>query len=1043
MINIKFKVIIILILLFTSLSLFSSRGSIDGDNLVITEVFYDTIGCDTDCEWVEIYNPTSRTIKLNGWFLADNTGSNPLPNFSVAAGGYFIFARNGTQFNSNYGFLPDDDSMTRSLGNAGDQLSLINDNGTVVDFVAWEGGVSGAYPSWTVSAVDKSIRRKMDTNFKPIDTDSNNDWENSGTTGDPNSGYGGTGDTESPVVTITNPTSTVVAGTLSIGCSATDNSGSTTTYEIKIDGISKSNSSTYSWDTSLYNDGSHIIKCEVNDSSSNLGFEEKVVVVDNSPTSDLIKVYFNDPLAGVPQMANPSAQAGNLSLGLTTLLDSANSTIYASLYHIGWEPVIDSLIAAYNRSVTVKLAVDLESIDDFQSLIDAGISVTGVNASSYIMHNKFYVVDGEYVFTGSWNPTVTGTIFNANDGIQIKSIEVANAYTAEFNQLFAGIKGKSKIDNNDEIMKAGSITVEVYFAPKDTGRDRLIELIDSANTSIHLSLFYFTDNNIFAAIERAKNRSVTIKGVFDLRGWENSGSESDDVIAWGFGIVDALPGVNHHKFGVIDGKIVWTGSTNWSAAGFEDNDENSVVVHSTRVAAAYIQRTEELYDDASSYDASTTAAPRIVTKHYKPSTGSNLITWRPRMNGNMASPTVEKYLVWRWNTTLNTFELLAELNWAYGYYYDSNISYNTTYYYCVSSVAFDGTESGCSAEYAQIKYTATSGSQPTLYPASGHLSNFATETTNPVVSIQNPTNTETVSGFVDITFTADDKSYINTWEVYINGILKTSDSHYQWDSTAIADGSYTIMAKARDTAGNWGQHSITVSVDNSAYLPPMSPSLNTFKFATYNIENSGLNPNYINVLKEENPDVFVLVETGLMEDNGNASLNVLLVELNEYFNNEVPYQFVTTIGQPYGTTGLAIFSRFEILNALLIPIVTLDSGLNFDVSHDFLSAEIAIGNNSIFVIGSHLKALPNSSNELKRELAQEGILNYMDSLGTSTNIIYAGDLNSYSPVDIGSLAPTNPTLGYGPVNMTLNGNHTEVLLIILILMCIDIYIQVP
>ncbi|RMG33884.1 MAG: hypothetical protein D6732_11180 [Methanobacteriota archaeon] len=991
---------------------FANHGTVSnpsGTNLIITEVLYDTPGCDSTCEWVEIFNPTSTSISVAGWTLEDNTKGNALPSVTIPSGGYLVLARDNAGFQSLYGFLPDG-LITLALGNSGDQLTLKDDAGTVVDFVAWESYVTG----WSASAVDGTIHRLSDSSQMPIDTDTGSDWADSGSLGTPGSGYG-VGDITAPVVSIDSPTSSVVAGQVQVTCSATDNVG-VTGYSIKIDGVERTQSSSYLWDTTLESSGLHTITCDAFDAAGNVGTTSKDVTVDNSPVSDLIKVYFTDPLAAVPTMEN--LYPGNISDGLVSLLDSANVSVDAALYHLSWQPAIDALINAHLRGVQVRVAAHGDNIGEFQPLIDAGISVTAVTTTN-IMHNKFFIVDGEYVFTGSWNPTDTGTLFNANDAVRIKSTELAGIYQAEFDQLFANTYGTSKVDNNAEIAMAGSIQVEAYFSPKDTGLTRLIELIDSSNSSIYLSLFYLTENSIYDAIVRARDRGVAIVGVFDYRGWRNAYSEADDVISWGGGVVDANPGVYHHKFGVFDGSIVWTGSTNWSGSGFNSNDENALVIHSPTIAAHYIARVNAYKQDADNYDSDPLAAPRIVTRHYSGYPGENFITWRPHLNGNTPSDLVKSYLVWKWNDTASTWDLMQEVNWAVGYATDSNVVIGTTYYYCVSAVTWDGQTSGCSAEFAERQNADGSDTQPVLYPATGHLSAWGTELEAPSLSFIGLVDGQTVSGFVSIGLDGNDRSLIKDWEIRIDGVAVSYSSFYVWDSRSASAGSHTIAAIATDMFGNSITTSVTVNVDNSAFGGVAPLDYSAVKFMTYNIEASGQNPGYIDVIKEENPDVLLLVETGDMDDRGNATINRLLVDLNTYFSNELPYLQAMTLGQGSMYTGLAVLSRVPILSAKLIPLVTLDSGSLYDVSHDFIDVKLAIGTGTVHFIGAHLKASSGTTNENKRERAQEGIINYMDSLGSSANIIYAGDLNSFSPQDTGALAP-NGNLGYGPMTMLVD-----------------------
>jgi len=54
----------------------------------------------------------------------------------------------------------------------------------------------------------------------------------------------------------------------------------------------------------------------------------------------------------------------------------------------------------------------------------------------------------------------------------------------------------------------------------------------------------------------------------------------------------------HHKFGLIDDKIVITGSHNWSLAADRNNDETVLVIQSQTVAAHFKREFERLYGNA-------------------------------------------------------------------------------------------------------------------------------------------------------------------------------------------------------------------------------------------------------------------------------------------------------------------------------------------------------------------------------------------------------------------------------------------------------------
>jgi hypothetical protein len=122
------------------------------------------------------------------------------------------------------------------------------------------------------------------------------------------------------------------------------------------------------------------------------------------------------------------------------------------------------------------------------------------------------------------------------------------------------------------------------------------------------------------------------------------------------------------------------------------------------------------------------------------------------------------------------------------------------------------------------------GIKVVMYTSSGSDTNYdlhvtytpnTPDTTAPTCTITKPTNGEVVYKTVYITATATDDRQIDYVNFFIDGSLVGTDSvapySYAWDTTAGADGSYTIDATAFDMAGNSGSViQITVNVDQSA-----------------------------------------------------------------------------------------------------------------------------------------------------------------------------------------------------------------------------------
>ena len=111
--------------------------------------------------------------------------------------------------------------------------------------------------------------------------------------------------------------------------------------------------------------------------------------------------------------------------------------------------------------------------------------------------------------------------------------------------------------------------------------------------------------------------------------------------------------------------------------------------------------------------------------------------------------------------------------------------------------------------------------------AAGNLSNGVgrsvtitlPDTTAPTISIGVRKANVSVSGIVSVTATANDNAGVSRVEFYVNGALTSTATIapyvFNWDSTAAATGSNTLMARSYDAAGNIGQSaSIKISVPN-------------------------------------------------------------------------------------------------------------------------------------------------------------------------------------------------------------------------------------
>lgn len=153
----------------------------------------------------------------------------------------------------------------------------------------------------------------------------------------------------------------------------------------------------------------------------------------------------------------------------------------------------------------------------------------------------------------------------------------------------------------------------------------------------------------------------------------------------------------------------------------------------------------------------------------------------------------------------------------------------------IASVAFllDGVvqSTDATAPYAWNwdTLTATNGAHTLAARATDAAGNAATSTavsvtvsndvTPPAVSITAPASGATVAGTVNVTASATDASGIASVAFLLNGVVQSTDTTapyaWSWNSTTVADGTYTLEARATDAVGNAATSTaVPVNVDN-------------------------------------------------------------------------------------------------------------------------------------------------------------------------------------------------------------------------------------
>ena len=353
-----------------------------------------------------------------------------------------------------------------------------------------------------------------------------------------------------------------------------------------------------------------------------------------------IRIVTNSPLVYSSPNSNCDAE---ICIELLNLINNSKHTIDFAVYGLrGQNEVLNTLIAAKNRGVSIRGVIDKdvrgktyysdtylleENFDAVKSDYEKDLNTLSLlknkeyadkcerpegsegplqcfegkgyaskeklKFSGDIMHNKFFIIDGEYIWTGSANLSDTGTGgYNANVVASIKSKYLAEYYLIEFEQMFndgSFHRSKKKLKKQEIKTDIDGQEIELFFSPQGYAMYRgVIPLIKEANKSIDISMFFFTHKNVSKELVAAKNKGINVRVIIDATSATNGYSKHQYLRDNGISLkVENWGGKMHMKSAIIDKKHLIVGSMNWTSAGESKNDENTLIIKNFKGAPKY------------------------------------------------------------------------------------------------------------------------------------------------------------------------------------------------------------------------------------------------------------------------------------------------------------------------------------------------------------------------------------------------------------------------------------------------------------------------
>jgi phosphatidylserine/phosphatidylglycerophosphate/cardiolipin synthase-like enzyme len=126
--------------------------------------------------------------------------------------------------------------------------------------------------------------------------------------------------------------------------------------------------------------------------------------------------------------------------------------------------------------------------------------------------------------------------------------------------------------------------LQLCFSPQQDCESIIVGAIQKAQESIYIQAYSFTSHPIIHALNKAQERHVNVQIILD-----GKTKAPDYLLHSSLPIyIERMPGLAHNKVMIIDGKIVLTGSYNFTKAAKQRNAENLIKIKDSVIANQYM-----------------------------------------------------------------------------------------------------------------------------------------------------------------------------------------------------------------------------------------------------------------------------------------------------------------------------------------------------------------------------------------------------------------------------------------------------------------------
>ena len=145
--------------------------------------------------------------------------------------------------------------------------------------------------------------------------------------------------------------------------------------------------------------------------------------------------------------------------------------------------------------------------------------------------------------------------------------------------------------------RANCTNKNCQFAHEPTNLSRMLDVMKTAKKTLDICVFTVTCDDIADPIIELHNKGIRVRVITDDEQRKSVGSDIEKFVSAGIPVKDDNSRFHmHHKFCIVDNKVLLNGSFNWTRQAVLQNRENVMVTKSAAMVNAFASEFNKMWD---------------------------------------------------------------------------------------------------------------------------------------------------------------------------------------------------------------------------------------------------------------------------------------------------------------------------------------------------------------------------------------------------------------------------------------------------------------